>query len=311
MEPKQEDVTICGMDSLCKTLIPLLSNGAAKEIESGKVRAEDLSRTFEPDPRSFAVFIEGGGPAKEKSPLKSIVEIGKSVVFSGVVTDDAIRGLFEKYRDCKSVKVDMGGSSYYYFIRSMNQVIKTWRIDTNPLPQSHFAPSGPIQEEETALRGSGSCHTSSSSSSSSLSSSSGATKVYFQPPPYQFPDSPVTSYPSPPFKFVGEKRPYSPPPLPESFSPSSYSDYSRSHSSYRPSSSSYSSYRSPTAYIEGYGGGKESRQYKKPICPYGKNCYRKNPEHFKKYSHPHMKSSGYQKEYKRREKEEDGGCLLC
>ena len=28
------------------------------------------------------------------------------------------------------------------------------------------------------------------------------------------------------------------------------------------------------------------RHHEKPPCPYGANCYRKNPEHFKEYSHP-------------------------
>jgi len=33
---------------------------------------------------------------------------------------------------------------------------------------------------------------------------------------------------------------------------------------------------------------KKSKLEDKPACQYGAKCYRKNPQHFKEYSHPHL-----------------------
>ena len=36
-------------------------------------------------------------------------------------------------------------------------------------------------------------------------------------------------------------------------------------------------------------------EYKKesPVCKYGEKCYRKNPQHFKEFSHPHLGKLNY------------------
>lgn len=272
MEPKQEGVEICGVDSLYKTLIPLLPEGAEGRVKSDKVKVEDLACMFELGPKSFPIFVDGVEPGKKKPLLKSIVDVSKSVLFSGNVTDDVIQDLFVKHPDCKSVKVDAGAQAFYY-IRSMSQVVKTWKIDRNPLPPGYFAPRESDQEEMSLKRHEG------HPQSSAPSYSSGRTEAYFYPPPHQFSDSPQPCYPrSPPFSWLGEKDSYSPPPFPAA---------SR-HGGPPPRKSSST-----------YGGvstaSKSTKPYGKPPCPYGSSCYRKNPEHFEKYSHPPMKSNTYRK----------------
>ena len=259
---------VSGMDGLMMPLLPLVTPDVAEMVSttdsstmsSGNGSGSNLTGLLKPDPSGYLAFVDGKASTSDAVfPLKSVVIVGLYVeVPLNCATYEVINDAFVRHPECTSVKLAEAAGPIYV-IRSVAQVLKTWKISHRSFP-GHAAVATDERERRRATTAAIAATTSTTTTTNTIAVPTTTTTT-------------TTSF----------KRPLSTASLKRPLSSTSYDEFERSSG---PNSIFSSGYDRPSYSTPPVIKSPRPQGYGKPPCKYGASCYRKNPEHFEQYSHP-------------------------